>query len=345
MWGTIIDVVFIGIIVICAIIGIAKGLIDSVLGLISTGLAVVGAIFLSKYVGNWVNKIFNLEEAILGQLEGGANGAIEFFGGKFSLSNIEVAKFCIWIITVLALFLIIKLIIFVLAKIFEKVTSTSPTITGINRVLGMVFGLVKGAIIGIAGIAIGYLFAQVPVVGAGVKSAIGETKVASWVSRYVETYMEENLTKESIQGFIQKIAFEATGSEVSTTSIVGTYNLSSVTLTIPDEDPITFTKQEYDAEMDKAVSERNQYIELFTPLMNQVCEIKEDGSFTLTYNEVNTEPVVISGTWSLSGSKLTLTGTGEEGTETYEANVTSNSLSIIQVKEDGSSAINQFTKA
>ena len=47
MWGTIIDVVFVGIIVICTIIGIAKGLIDSVLGLISTGLAFVDAIFLN----------------------------------------------------------------------------------------------------------------------------------------------------------------------------------------------------------------------------------------------------------------------------------------------------------
>lgn len=207
MWGTIIDIVVIGIIIVCAIIGIAKGLIDSVLGLISTGLALVGAIFLSKFASNWINKIFNLENAILEKL-GGAEGSIEIFGGKFSLSNVEVAKFCIWLITVIAIFLLIKLIIFIIAKLFDNVIKASPTITGINRLLGMVFGVVKGAVIVLAGLSICHMLGQVPVIGTAVSAKIDEAKIASWTSKYVESFVEENLTKENIQDFIQKIAFE-----------------------------------------------------------------------------------------------------------------------------------------
>lgn len=207
MWGTIIDVVIIGIIIICAIIGIAKGLIDSVLGLVSTGLALVGAVYLSKFASNWVNKIFNLESVILEKL-GGAEGSIEIFSGKFSLSNVEVAKFCIWLITVIAIFLLIKLVIFILSKLFDSVIKASPTITGINRLLGMVFGVVKGSVIVLAGLAICHMLGQVPVIGTAVSEKIDETKIASWTSKYVESFVEEKLTKENIQDFIQKITFE-----------------------------------------------------------------------------------------------------------------------------------------
>ncbi len=206
MWGYIIDGVLIAIIVISAIVGIVKGLIDSVLGLISTGAALAAGVFGAKYVSNFVNKIFNLEEFILGKLDGGAEGTVKFFGGDFS--NSEVAKFCVWIVTVVAIFLIVKLAIFILAKIFESVTQNSPTLTGINRVLGMVFGAAKGAIMAIALVAVASLLSEVPGIGKTVTEKIGETKVASFAYKYVDEFVDNNLTAENIQDIVDRIVSE-----------------------------------------------------------------------------------------------------------------------------------------
>ena len=210
MWSYIIDGALILIIVISAIVGIIKGFFDSLLSLLGTSIALAVAVFTAKYVSNWLNKIINIEQFVLDKLDASNEGSVEFFNGKFSYSNVEVSKFCVWLITVIVIFLIIKLALFILAKIFESVTKNSPTISGINRVLGMIFGLVKGAlsvalILGICSAA-----AQVPLVGPTITEKIAETKVTSFAYKYVDDFVETQLTKEKIDEIINKIITENT---------------------------------------------------------------------------------------------------------------------------------------
>ena len=146
MWSTIIDIALILIIVVSAIIGIVKGLFDSVLSLVGTGIALAVAVFTAKHVSNFLNKIINIEQFVLDKLDASNEGFVEFFGGKFQYSNVEVAKFCVWVVTVIVIFLIIKLALLILSKLFESVVQNSPTISGINRVLGLIFGVLKGGI-------------------------------------------------------------------------------------------------------------------------------------------------------------------------------------------------------
>lgn len=206
MWGYIIDGVLIAIIIICAIVGIVKGLIDSVLSLFGTGIAVVAGVFGAKYLSNFVNKIFGLDSFILGKLEGGAEGTFTFFGGEFS--NVEVAKFCVWIITVVIIFLIVKLAIFILAKIFESVTKNNPKLSGINRVLGMLFGIARGGIIAVGLVAVASLLSEVPGIGTIITDKIDETKVTAFAYKYVDEFVDENLTAEKVQEIVDKIASE-----------------------------------------------------------------------------------------------------------------------------------------
>lgn len=211
MWGFIIDGVLIAIIVVSLIIGICKGLIDSVLGLLGTAIAVVAGVFGAKFLSNFVNRIFNLETFVLGKLEGGAEGTAKFFGGEFS--NIDIAKFCVWVLTVVIIFLIVKLAIFILAKIFESVVANSPRLTGINRVLGMLFGTVKGLIVALGIVAIGSLVSEVPGIGKLVTDKIAETKVTSFAYKYVDEFVDENVTSEKVQEIVDKIVSEAESSE------------------------------------------------------------------------------------------------------------------------------------
>ena len=209
MWSYIIDGLLILILVVCVIIGVSKGLFDSVIGLIGTGVSLIAAVFLAKHVANFVNKIFNFENFVLEKLDASnSEGVISFFGGNFTLSNVEVAKFCVWICSVVILFLCILLVIHVIAKIFESVVNNSPTISGVNRVLGMVFGLARGCAISLVLLALCSVLSQVPVIGTPIYDAIQSTKITSKVYNYVDEFVEKNLTKENIQGLIDKIVSE-----------------------------------------------------------------------------------------------------------------------------------------
>lgn len=205
MWGFIVDAILIVIILICVIVGIAKGFFDSLLSLIGTGLSLVASVFLAKYVANFINKIFNFEEFVLEKLDGATaeGGAVKFF--SIELSNVEIAKFCVWICAVVVLFLAVKLVIFILSKIFEAVVTSSQTISGINRVLGMIFGLVKGCVTVIAILALCSLLAQVPVIGDPVYDAIQSSTVTSKVFDYVDEFCEKNLTEEKVDDLIDRI--------------------------------------------------------------------------------------------------------------------------------------------
>lgn len=210
MWSYIIDGVLIGIIVICAIIGIVKGLFDSILSLLGTGIALGVSVFTAKYLSNFLNSIINIEQFVLDKLDASNEGFVEFFGGKFSYSNVEVAKFCVWIVTVIVIFLVIKLALLILSKLFESVVKNSPTISGINRVLGMIFGAIKGALTVVILLALSSALAQVPVIGSTITDKIGETKITNTVYKYVDDFVENQLTKEKIDGIISGIISENT---------------------------------------------------------------------------------------------------------------------------------------
>lgn len=215
MWSYIIDGVLILILVISTIVGIVKGFFDSLLSLLGTGLSFAIAVFTAKYVSPFFNRILGIEEFILNKLDATNEGTVEFFGTR---TNAEVAKFCTWIVTVIVMFLIIKLAIFILAKIFESVTKNSPTLSGINRVFGMLFGLAKGGVWVAVILALCSAVSQVPVIGTTITNKIAETKVTSFVYKYVDDFVDNQLTQEKIDEIISKLAGESTGNNDSTPS-------------------------------------------------------------------------------------------------------------------------------
>lgn len=204
MWSYIIDGLLILIVVISIIIGISKGLIDSILGLVSTGLALAASVFLSKYVANFINKIFNFEDFVLKHLDGAEEGSMKIFG-VIELNNVEVAKFAVWIATVVIVFVLIKLVLLIVSKMFEHVIQNSPTISGLNRALGMIFGAVKGGVLVLASLALCTLLCQLPVIGTPVYNTIQDTKITRGIYNFVEDFVENNLTQDKIESIIDKI--------------------------------------------------------------------------------------------------------------------------------------------
>ena len=203
MWSLIIDGIVIGIILISVIIGIVKGLIDSVLGLVSTALAAVAGVFSAKYVSGWINSLFGLEDKILNSLDGGKEGSVKIFGNTFE--NPEVARFAVWLIAVVAIFLLVKLVLLILSKMFEKVTQNKPVVSGINRALGAVFGLLKGGVMVAITLALCSALSQLPFIGSTISDKITETKVTSFAYKYVDEFVETQLTEENISKLISQM--------------------------------------------------------------------------------------------------------------------------------------------
>jgi len=203
MWSYIIDGLVIGIILVCAIIGIFKGLFSSVLGLISTALALVVSVFTAKFVSPILNNLFGLEKLFTDKLASGGD-TLNLFGQNLPVS--DVAKFCVWIITVILIFAIIKLVVFILAKLFEKITQNSPTMNKLNRILGCVFGLLKGVAFSLSLIALFSVIAEVPVIGTTIKDGIANTKVTSIVYETVDNFVDNQLTTEKVNDIISKIS-------------------------------------------------------------------------------------------------------------------------------------------
>lgn len=203
MWSLIIDGIVIGIIVVCAIIGIVKGFVDSLLGLIGTALAAVAGVFTAKYVSAWINSLFDLEDKILNSLDGGVEGTFKIFGAEFS--NPEVARFAVWLIAVVAVFLLVKLVLLILSKMFEKVTQNKPVISGINRALGAIFGIVKGGVMVAVSLALCSALSQLPIIGSTISDKIADTKVTSFAYKYVDEFVENQLTQENITKLISQM--------------------------------------------------------------------------------------------------------------------------------------------
>ena len=93
----------------------------------------------------------------------------------------------------------------ILSKLFSAVSQSSNAVSGINKVLGLVFGVIRGAAIVFVLLVISSLVANVPAIGTTVYEKIQETTVTSKVFDYVDNLTETYLTKDNIGGLIEKI--------------------------------------------------------------------------------------------------------------------------------------------
>jgi len=140
-----IDIVVIAIIAICAIVGLARGFFDSILALFGTVLSLGIAIWLSQPAVELVNRLVNLNAFFAGLLEqwGVAyGGQVSILTQIFSLE--QAAHFVSIVAMVVLLFILIKLVIALLGKLFDSMTKNSSALSGLNRLFGLLFGALKG---------------------------------------------------------------------------------------------------------------------------------------------------------------------------------------------------------
>lgn len=137
MW---LDIVLLVLIVLCALVGLFKGFFDSLLSLFGNLVSVVIAYFLAKYVASFLNSTFKVSDYVVKLLT--KWGVSE--GGIIGFSRVKLANTITFVLSIIVIWILLRLAILLLSKLFSSVTSNSSAISGLNRLFGFIFGAVKG---------------------------------------------------------------------------------------------------------------------------------------------------------------------------------------------------------
>lgn len=188
-----IDAVVIGIIVISAIIGLSKGLFESILSIFSTTLSLFAAIWASKPVAAFINSVVDLNGYIAVKLaEWGVaeGGTVNILLQTFTVE--KAAYYCAIVLSAVVVWILIKIAIWLLARLFDSAVSSNSALSGLNRLLGLLFGAAKGLLI------VGVLFALSTVVGivsdslsTKINNEINDPAKNNSISRFVYSYVHD----------------------------------------------------------------------------------------------------------------------------------------------------------
>lgn len=154
---------------------------------------------------------FENKEQILASIPANTNGALkalievvfkntavdmESTASVASVVGASLGHVCMLVITGIAIFLVLKLVIFILNKIFDNIARTK-VLGGVNKILGLIFGLAKGlliiAVINIALVAL----SMVPVVNNVVSPVI---KNNTYVEKTIYNTTDKLVGKYIIEG-------------------------------------------------------------------------------------------------------------------------------------------------
>lgn len=199
-----IDIVFIALIVVFALIGLARGLFESILSIFSSALSIIVAILASKYVAAFLNNITNCNAFFAEKMVAWgwvpAEGAT-LFGKVFSPE--QLATTLTIILSVVSVWLLIKLAIWLLSKLFDNVTASSNAISGLNRVLGMIFGAAKGFLLGCVALGLITVITVFVPNNSIVKEIQDKNKMTNFVYKYVSTWVGDTL-KDRVEDILGK---------------------------------------------------------------------------------------------------------------------------------------------
>ena len=207
-----IDAILIAIIVIYALIGLSKGFFESVLRLVSTAIAVGLAVWLARPASTLVNGVLPLikwyKQALSSQPD-----PLNIFGQQ--LTHAQAAGFLSVVTTGIVIFILVKVIIWILAKIFDSSTKNNTALSGLNRLLGLAFGLAKACVIIAAALGTISMLSSLPAMQKA-EEAVQGTKVTGWVYKYVDTFVSDNLKKIDLKEILNKVLESAKETDTTT---------------------------------------------------------------------------------------------------------------------------------
>lgn len=236
--GIITDVTLVVLVIIIAFAGLAKGFVSSLLSIIGTAIVLAIAVFTAKYVAQFLNGIIGVVDFFAKKITAMLNGMGEFFTveraadttgqsiaaempetlfeplQRFIIKILNATTFAegqtvgqvvgsalgaiiTTIICGIAVFIILKLLFNFLARFFDNVSEKKP-LGGMDKLLGLILGLVKGGVLILVLGCITSMLCLVPKINDAVTPVIQDnstiTKFAyNFADDFNDKYIIENL--------------------------------------------------------------------------------------------------------------------------------------------------------
>ena len=209
-----IDIAVIVILIISALIGVSKGFLKSLIGLFGTVVTLALAIWLAKPAADLINGWWGLDATFGGLVNGPVSEAFaETIPNAFGmlLSAIfgvppspvtpayidgicaQLGSIMSTVVVAVGLFIVIKIIVWLLSKLFDAITK-NRAISGLDRILGFVFGIVKGAVFVV--VVLGLLFllgTYVPAISGWFNPLLADSPITNWAYGFIADFVEYTL--------------------------------------------------------------------------------------------------------------------------------------------------------
>lgn len=218
---SVLDIIVICILAIFAIAGFVKGFLNTLLSLFGNLASLSIAIVIVKPCARFLDKIFGIVKWLGNMIVNGLSGiipdltestmtsdeVISYMGnnrgliGRFAslfvdkgttygagaesdltqvLTN-NMGNFAATIFTVIVLFILIRIAVFILSKIFDAITK-KRALSGLDRLLGLLLGLIKGAVVITSVLTIMYTIAPI---FPSIDTWITNSSFTNWLYGYV----------------------------------------------------------------------------------------------------------------------------------------------------------------
>ena len=196
-----IDIVFIAIILIFAIVGLVKGLFDSILSLCASVASVFLSFWAGKPVAAFLNRIVDVNGFFVKGLT--SIGVTDTSVPNYNLD--QLATICTIALSMVVVFILIKVAVWLLAKLFDSVSASSTAISGLNRLFGLVFGAVQGFAIVLVCLGVTSIVSMVGPLDAKINTFLEPSKLTRGTYNYVDEWVQDELS-DRIEEFVQDLS-------------------------------------------------------------------------------------------------------------------------------------------
>lgn len=200
-----IDIIFIVFIGLFALVGFYKGLVDSILSLFGTLASLALAIFGGVYIANYVRTLIDIDgylDSFLVDILKVTEESVSFLG--MDIARTTIANYLGTILICILTFIVIRLTISTIGKIFGSLTDSSKLLKSANRLLGLAFGALKGLLLVCCFFIVLSMVNFVEPIRVQIEPAIEDTKIVSVVYEKTNEFVEDKLRDKLTADYTQE---------------------------------------------------------------------------------------------------------------------------------------------
>ena len=296
-----IDIVFIAVILIFAIVGLVKGLFDSILSLCASVASVFLSFWAGKPVAAFLNKLVDVNSFFVKGLT-----SINVTDTTVPGYNLEqLATVCTIALSMVVVFILIKVAVWLLAKLFDSVTASSTAASGLNRLLGLIFGAVQGFAIVLVVLGVTSIVSIVGPLDSKINTFLEPSKITRGTYNYVDEWVQDEL-RDKIEEFVQDLSKTDLKPETDNKNYaeiaVNEVTKADFEATITDK---TSTEFKFNSVITKTVENVEVQVAATSIVINEI--VGTEPSATPTLYHLNEGVVTVPNSTASTSYKVTLT--------------------------------------